>query len=354
MTAPALPNTTKKPREDTQRETNRAKLVVGDGKKARNFRPLTLRGPTLRGSTLRGSTLRGRTFRGPKFRGPTLCGPSLRGTTFLGSGSHPSGARGPLRWDPPPPDPFHGPGCRPLHTTRTPNVHSSPANQKTQVHEKTPRETEEERIGGGRGKKKRYILGPPTSGPTLRGHLSGPHPVGLSKVDQIRMAKVGHICLTKVGLAKVGISHILINQWASSKCQTIVEHALPPHPISLRFRHNEGRLFLGRGEEHQTNLSIAEFINHFHDRCYSSTVDIAPTFAKFLQLVVMFFLLFISPQKTIDWSVCSHDVDRSFADKNVHRKCQLREQMYFVCRHITKFTLYIFIVGSDLCCDENN
>ena len=37
LTAQALPNTTKKPREDPQRETKRAKMVTGERKKERNF-----------------------------------------------------------------------------------------------------------------------------------------------------------------------------------------------------------------------------------------------------------------------------------------------------------------------------
>ena len=44
---PGASNTTKKPREDPQRETKRAKIVAGDGKKARNFGPATLAGPHL-------------------------------------------------------------------------------------------------------------------------------------------------------------------------------------------------------------------------------------------------------------------------------------------------------------------
>ena len=44
-------------------------------------------------------------------------------------------------------------------------------------HEKTPRETQKQRNGGGKGKKKRQILGPPTlRGPTLLGLV--PPPIG--------------------------------------------------------------------------------------------------------------------------------------------------------------------------------
>ena len=70
---------------------------------------------------------------------------------------------------------------------RTPNVHiSGHLRFKTppKFHEKTPRETQKQRNGGGKGKKKREILGPPPfgappRGPTLRGPtLRGPHPSG--------------------------------------------------------------------------------------------------------------------------------------------------------------------------------
>ena len=63
LTAPALPNTTKKPREDPQRETNRAKMEAGDGKKSAKFWA-----PTLRGHPL-GPTIRCPTLRGPNFSG---------------------------------------------------------------------------------------------------------------------------------------------------------------------------------------------------------------------------------------------------------------------------------------------
>ena len=46
---PVLQNTTKIPREDTQRETKRAKMEAGDEKKKKKKRAPTLRAPTLRG-----------------------------------------------------------------------------------------------------------------------------------------------------------------------------------------------------------------------------------------------------------------------------------------------------------------
>ena len=77
-------------------------------------------------------------------------------------------------------------------------------------HEKTPRETQKERNGGGTGKKKREILGP-LRGPTfsrIRGPTKSVWPKSatpiLAKVDQLRLAKVGQLRLAKVGLAKVG------------------------------------------------------------------------------------------------------------------------------------------------------
>ena len=70
-------------------------------------------------------------------------------------------------------------------------------------HEKTPRETQKERNGGGRGKKKREILGLPPFGAPPFG--APPFGAGLAEVGQLRLAKVGQIFLAKVGLAKVGI-----------------------------------------------------------------------------------------------------------------------------------------------------
>ena len=58
-------------------------------------------------------------------------------------------------------------------------MHSWPRRSKTppKFHEKTPRETQKERNGGGKGKKKREILGsPPFRGPTFS--RSWPHPSG--------------------------------------------------------------------------------------------------------------------------------------------------------------------------------
>ena len=53
FTALALQNTTRVPREDPQEREERKKIVVGEGKKARNFEPPTLQAPPL----LRGPTL---------------------------------------------------------------------------------------------------------------------------------------------------------------------------------------------------------------------------------------------------------------------------------------------------------
>ena len=99
-------------------------------------------------------------------------------------------------------------------------------------HEKTPRETQWERNGGGKGKKKREILGPPPFGaPPFGASLFlglGPPPfeappfeAGLAKVGQLKLAKVGQIFLAKVELAKVGLSH---SSWVlirSSSCNRL-------------------------------------------------------------------------------------------------------------------------------------
>ena len=90
LSAPALQDTTKIPREDTQRDTKTAKRWREREEKARNFGPSTLRAPTLRAPTLRaphpsgphffwvGSpTLRTPTLRTPTLRAPTLFGPPL-------------------------------------------------------------------------------------------------------------------------------------------------------------------------------------------------------------------------------------------------------------------------------------
>ena len=61
---PCASNTTKIQREDTQRDTERAKWWREREEKTRNFGPPTLRGPTLRGPTLRSPTLRSPTIRG--------------------------------------------------------------------------------------------------------------------------------------------------------------------------------------------------------------------------------------------------------------------------------------------------
>ena len=92
---PGASNTTKIPREDTQRETKRAKMGAGERKSAKFWAPRpsgprpagphpsrpTLQGPRLRGPRLRGPTLRGPTFSRfgpPALRGPTLCGPKIQ------------------------------------------------------------------------------------------------------------------------------------------------------------------------------------------------------------------------------------------------------------------------------------
>ena len=69
--------------------------------------------------------------------------------------------------------------------------------------EKTPRETQKERNGGGKGKKKREIFGPPPFGAsTLRGpnlappfgpHPSGPHPSGPHPLGPFR-APPSRVC----------------------------------------------------------------------------------------------------------------------------------------------------------------
>ena len=146
LSAPALPNTTKIPRGNPQREEKRTNFEAGKGKKKREILgPPTLLGPTLLGSTLRGPTFSrfglhslGPTLRlpqnstqGPQERekeerklwrrrekkarnsGP----PTLRGSTLLDSTLRGPTLRGPLfpglastLWGPP----FEGPTlCRP-------------------------------------------------------------------------------------------------------------------------------------------------------------------------------------------------------------------------------------------------
>ena len=157
--------------------------------------------------------------------------------------------------DRPPPDAFGLSGCRVKPPAAPPDQAAGartrqPENSKRahfrapalqtppKFHEKTPRETQKERNGGGKGKKKREILGtlrgPTLRGPTLRGPPFGaplflglgpptlrgptlpPFGAGLAKVGQLRLAKVGlakvgigqslPIRMAKVGLAKVGLS----------------------------------------------------------------------------------------------------------------------------------------------------
>ena len=98
FSTPALQTPPKFHEKTPQRDTKKSDMVAGEGKKARNFGPSTLRGPTLRGPTLRGPTL----------RGPTLRGPTLRGPTLLGLGPHPSGLTF-SRFGPPPPSHPSGP-----------------------------------------------------------------------------------------------------------------------------------------------------------------------------------------------------------------------------------------------------
>ena len=131
-----------------------------------------------------------------------------------------------------------------LHTTtqelQTCTFEGSGASNTTKIPRKGPtREGEKNKNCGGRGKKKREILGPPTvrgptlgapplRGPTLAGaHPSGPHPSGgppfgaplflglapnplgphhdAKNIGQkIGFAKIG---LAKIGLTKVGLFH---------------------------------------------------------------------------------------------------------------------------------------------------
>ena len=74
LSVPAL-QTPPKFHEKTPRERRKEQnFVAGQGKKARNFGPPTLRGSTFRGSTLLGSTLLGSTLRAPTLRAPTFSG----------------------------------------------------------------------------------------------------------------------------------------------------------------------------------------------------------------------------------------------------------------------------------------
>ena len=77
LTAPALPNTTKNPREDPPRETKRGKMGAGEGQKARNFGLPTLRDPTLRAPFFGVPFFLGL---GPHPRCPTLQGPTMTHT----------------------------------------------------------------------------------------------------------------------------------------------------------------------------------------------------------------------------------------------------------------------------------
>ena len=97
LTAPALPNTTKIPREDTQRKTKRAKMGAGEGKKRRKM----LGGPadqhTLQHTPTPTSdrfhpktTFIRPTLPPPPFGPPPVGPPTLLGPTFSGLAPHPS------------------------------------------------------------------------------------------------------------------------------------------------------------------------------------------------------------------------------------------------------------------------
>ena len=125
LSVPALQNTTKIPREDPQRGKKRTNFVAGEGKKARNVGPPTLRGSTFRGSTLLGSTLLGSTLRAPTFTGfgPPPFGPPPFGPPTLRaphpSGLHPSGLH-PSGPHPSGPPPFGAPTLRGPHPSGPP------------------------------------------------------------------------------------------------------------------------------------------------------------------------------------------------------------------------------------------
>ena len=128
--APALQNTTKIPREDPQRDTERSKQWREKEEKTRNFGPPTLRGPTF-GAHPFGAHPSG----APPFRGPRPFGvPTLRDSPPFGiphpSGPHPSGPhpfgappfRGPTLSGPHPfgAPPFRGPTLSGPHSFGAP------------------------------------------------------------------------------------------------------------------------------------------------------------------------------------------------------------------------------------------
>ena len=136
-----------------------------------------------------------------------------------------------------PPDRAAGARTRQPENSKRAHFRAPALQTPPKFHEKTPRETQRERNGGEKGKKKREILGPPPFGAPPFGAPPfgvlplgaslflglGPPPfgalpfgAGLAKVGQLRLAKVGlpkvgigksrPIRMAKVGLAKVGLS----------------------------------------------------------------------------------------------------------------------------------------------------
>ena len=77
LTAPALPNTTKNPREDPQRETKRSKLGAGDGKKKHK-----ILGPHPSGRAI--THTRSRTWIGQNWIGPNWIGQNWIGQKLIG------------------------------------------------------------------------------------------------------------------------------------------------------------------------------------------------------------------------------------------------------------------------------
>ena len=82
---PSASNTPKIPREDPQRGKKRTNFAAGQGKKARNFGPPTLRAPPF-GPPPFGPP----PFGPPPFGPPPFGPPTLRAPTFSGLGPHPS------------------------------------------------------------------------------------------------------------------------------------------------------------------------------------------------------------------------------------------------------------------------
>ena len=120
---------------------------------------------------------------------------------------------------------------------RTPNVHISfPWRFKHHQNstEGPTRETQKERNGGGRGKKKRENFGLPTLlSPTLRGPTLRHPNFGQSrsiKVAKVGLAKVG---LAKVGLAKVGLAKVGLAKVGLAKVG-LAKVGLSPHSCVCR------------------------------------------------------------------------------------------------------------------------